>query len=103
MSGVTNRFGIKAKYWEQILKLLSVYSEITDVLLFGSRAKGTYKPGSDIDLCLKGSGIDEQQLLKLRTALDDLNLPWQIDLIHYEAISNEALIEHINRVGISLL
>jgi predicted nucleotidyltransferase len=53
-------------------------------------------PGSDIDLTLKGS-LDYPELIKLETELDDLLLPWKIDLSLYEQIDNPALIDRIGK------
>lgn len=97
------RFGIKAVHWAKILGLLQANGKVTDILLFGSRAKGNFKPGSDIDLCLIGNQLDEQELLSLKTAVDSLDLPWEIDLIVFDLLSDEAVKEHIQRVGISLI
>lgn len=102
MNPGTSRYGIKAKYWDQILGLLHSDPGVKQILLFGSRAKGNFKPGSDLDLCLKGAELTERDLLKLRTALDALDLPWRIDLIHYESLSDLAVKEHVDRVGIIL-
>lgn len=67
--------------------------------IFGSRAKGTHRPGSDIDLALFGPELTPQHLLTLATRLDDLLLPYEIDLCHVDALKNDALLEHIERVG----
>ena len=96
-------WGIKSANWDKILSLLQGNGKVSDILLFGSRAMGNFRPGSDIDLCLKGSQLNEHDFLKLRTALDMLDLPWQIDLIDYETLQDDAVREHIDRVGISLL
>lgn len=71
---------------------------IRQAILYGSRAKGNFRPGSDIDLTLKGD-LTYQQLLRIETELDDLLLPYKIDLSLYELLDNPALIEHIDRVG----
>jgi len=68
-------------------------------LLYGSRAKGNYRHGSDIDLALEGRGLDETQLPALEIRLDDLLLPYCIDLSRLADIQNEALRDHIRRVG----
>jgi len=68
--------------------------------LYGSRAKGNYKPGSVIDLTLKGYGLDLKLINKISIALDDLLLPYTFDLSIYDSIDAPALIEHIRRVGI---
>lgn len=85
--------------------LNSVFSrrpELERVLLFGSRAMGTYKNGSDIDLCLVGESVTYKTQLSLMAALDDLNLPYYIDLLIYHKLNNNELTQHIQRVGIEL-
>lgn len=102
MCNKMERFGIKNTNWERILKTLRANGKVIHVLLFGSRAKGTYKPGSDIDICLKGNDLNNSDILTLKTAVDALDLPWQIDLVHYDTLADPAVKEHIDRVGIIL-
>lgn len=69
-------------------------------ILYGSRAKGNYKNGSDIDLTLKGRGLNLSVINKISLELDDLLLPYLFDISIFQQISNEDMIDHINRVGI---
>lgn len=85
--------------WKLFASIFSQFENIQEVILFGSRAKGTHKNGSDIDLCLKGLEIDTEILIKLMGRIDALDLPYQIDLVIYEKISNLELKDHIKRVG----
>jgi len=66
--------------------------------LLGSRAMGSYKPGSDIDLCLEGKNLNHNNRLLILSAVDDLLLPWQIDLVIIHQL-DQNLLSHINRVG----
>jgi len=68
-------------------------------LLYGSRAKGNFKPGSDIDLTLRGEGLTLSLLGDIDAALDDLLLPYEIDLSIYEQLDHAELVAHIDRVG----
>lgn len=86
----------------RIVDLLAEYPEIRRVILFGSRAKGNFRPGSDIDLCLDAPRLNLGRQLEIETRLDDLLLPWKIDLVQLQAIDNPALLEHIERVGVVL-
>jgi predicted nucleotidyltransferase len=95
-------YGIDDTIWERILSILKAHSAIEQIILFGSRAKGNFRNGSDIDLALKGKALSADDILDLRLTLDELNLPWEIDLLHYEAITDPAVKEHIDRVGILL-
>ncbi len=87
---------------ENIIKIQSVladFAEIDEAVLYGSRAQGNYKPGSDIDLALKGDRLNLHVLNKISLALDDLLLPQIFDLAIHHHIRNSALIDHIQRVG----
>ena len=95
-------YGLKNDTLKKILNVLTRYKQIHDVILFGSRAIGTYKNGSDIDLCLKGD-VNTKVLLNIMTDLDSLFLPYEIDLSIYDKIDNDDLKEHIDRVGIKLM
>jgi predicted nucleotidyltransferase len=84
---------------EKIQKVFSLYPEIEKVILYGSRAKGTYKPASDIDLTLDGTKLNLTIQQKIESELDDLMLPYKFDISIHHHISNQALLEHIKRVG----
>ena len=75
---------------------------IQKAVLHGSRAKGTYRNGSDIDLTLFAPTLSFQDLLRLETELDDLLLPYQIDLSLHHRLRNAQLLEDIERVGMTL-
>lgn len=92
--------GLKPAVIEKIGKVFSVHPEIDQAVLYGSRAKGNFKTGSDIDLCLKGNTLSLPLLLKIENELDDLMLPHKIDLSIFHELDNPALIDHINRVGL---
>lgn len=85
---------------ERIQGVLEQFPEVEKALLYGSRAKGTHRPGSDIDLNLCGSGLGLTQLARIDEALDDLLLPYQIDLSEMASLTHPALLDHIRRVGI---
>ena len=93
-------FGLKDTHINLIKSVFEKYNCITKAVLYGSRAKGNYRTGSDIDLTLFGNDLDFNTLLKIENELDDLLLPYKIDLSIYNKIENHDLIEHINRVGV---
>jgi predicted nucleotidyltransferase len=95
----TSLFGLKQTTIEKINSVFASYPLIECVILYGSRAKGNYRQGSDIDLTLKGCQLDYNHLVKIATDIDDLLLPYKVDLSLYHLISNPDLIAHINRVG----
>ena len=93
------QFGLKPKDIAAIQACFAQYPEIEQVIIYGSRAKGNYKNGSDIDLTIIGD-LDFRGLLKLENELDDLLLPYKIDLCLYRSINNPDFLEHIHRVGL---
>jgi predicted nucleotidyltransferase len=95
--------GLSINNLESIRRVIKSFPKIDDAVLFGSRAKGTYSNGSDIDIALKGGNILLNDRLDLSNTLEELLLPFKFDLIIYDRITESALIDHINKVGISLI
>lgn len=94
--------GIAPEHLKKIRAIFSQYPNIEKVVLFGSRAKGTYREGSDIDLALKGKNIDSRLLTQIGLDYDALYLPWKLDVIIYDTIENSDLKDHVDRVGVLL-
>ncbi len=95
-----NEFGLSEESTKWIRRCIRVFPEIDEVIIFGSRAKGTSKPGSDIDLAIKGEFPEFNYPEKLRTMLQEgLYLPYFFDVLDYYKITNTELKEHIDRVG----
>jgi predicted nucleotidyltransferase len=101
MNSIT-KYGIPESDLDALLSELKKNSEINEIILFGSRAKGTFRNGSDIDIALKGRNLKLNDILDAISTVDKLLLPYKLDLIIYTRIKEPALIEHINRVGIIL-
>ena len=93
-------YGLPEDAIAKLCGIFNQYPAIQSVLLYGSRAKGNFKPGSDIDLTLFGTDLSHELLLDLLVELDDLLLPWMIDLSLFASLNHPALQEHINRVGV---
>ncbi|MDR0709989.1 MAG: nucleotidyltransferase domain-containing protein [Spirochaetaceae bacterium] len=94
------QYGLSARSLETVKKLLSKYPGIRSAVLYGSRARGTYKNGSDIDLTLHtDDAFTHADLLRLANDFDDSDLPYMVDLSEYRKLQNENLKEHIRRVG----
>jgi predicted nucleotidyltransferase len=93
------KFGLDQDTINKINGVLSTFHGIDRVLIYGSRAKGDYTSGSDIDLTIISKDFDVSDLAVLETRLDDLYLPYKIDVSVYHRISNPDLIKHIRRVG----
>lgn len=93
-------FGLSGEARKWITRVLKVFPEVKEAIIFGSRAKGNHKPGSDIDLAVKGAFEDYHLVERLRHMLDEgLYLPYFFDVVDYDRISNPSLKEHIDRVG----
>jgi len=90
--------GIPAASQQQLLQLLIAQPRLQAVWLYGSRAMGRHQPGSDIDLCLEGPSLSHRDLLLLLAGVDDLLLPWQVDLALQHQLPAD-LLDHIQRVG----
>lgn len=94
-------FGLNHRTLEQLRSVFGQYPEIEGAIIYGSRAKGNYREGSDIDLSMKGALLTDNIRSSVWLALDDLNLPFKIDLSVFDLLHSESLEEHIERVGIS--
>lgn len=95
------KFGLKENVIQRIQNIFAAFPQVDEAVLYGSRAKGNYRPGSDIDLTLKGEELNLSVLNKISSQLDDLLLPYTFDLSIYRSIDNLELIDHISRVGVS--
>ena len=93
------KFGLKYHIIEKIQSIFVKYPDLQQVILYGSRAKGDYRNGSDIDITLKGKGLNLQIQNKIDLELDDLLLPYKFDISIFDKIENQNLKDHIDRVG----
>ncbi|PCI01173.1 MAG: hypothetical protein COB79_04520 [Zetaproteobacteria bacterium] len=93
------KFGLGEPIIAAICDVFAAHPEVDEVILYGSRAKGNYKVGSDIDLSMKGEGLDFTLLSSINQQLYDLPIPYTVDLSVLESITNPSLVEHIQRVG----
>ncbi len=92
--------GLESQTVTKIKQCLAEVPEIDKAILYGSRAKGNYKTGSDIDLTLFGNGLTMKLLYMLQEKLDNLYLPYTFDLSIFVNLENPDLIDHIQRVGV---
>lgn len=93
------RFGLEENDILKLQKIFADYPQIESIKIYGSRAKGNYKNGSDIDLTLIGQDLNLTIVNAIETQIDDLLLPYLFDISIYHQISNPDLIDHIKRVG----
>ncbi|WP_373056717.1 nucleotidyltransferase domain-containing protein [Zunongwangia sp. H14] len=91
-------FGLKDHVLLKLIKVFNSFPGIEEALIYGSRALGTYREGSNIDISLKAE-LSFDELLQVEKKLDDLMLAYTIDLSIYQKLSNPELVHHIKRVG----
>ncbi len=104
MSNPLQHTGLSDKDMMLIRQAIQMLPEIEQVILFGSRAKGTYKKGSDVDLAIKGRAVNYDTALHLARILnEEMPLPYFFDVVNYHSITETLLLQHIDRVGISIL
>lgn len=93
-------FGLLDRDIKYILQAISKLKEIERAVIFGSRAMGNYKKGSDVDIVVMGNNITKDTILQLDEYLNEIYpLPYFFDIINYNEISNKKLKEHIDKVG----
>lgn len=91
---------VPEKVAERIRAVFVRHPSLTRAVLFGSRAKGNFREGSDIDLALEGENLGERELADLRRELDDEPIAHRVDLVLKKTITHRELLEHIERVGL---
>lgn len=93
------KFGLSDTVIEELKEVFRHHLNVTKVLIFGSRSKGNYRAGSDIDLALVGTNLDYRQMLDISTEIDELGLLYSIDLVNYNQKKGTPIGDHIDRVG----
>jgi predicted nucleotidyltransferase len=93
-------FGLKQEDITEICEILSKFQEIEQADIFGSRAKGNFKNGSDVDIAIKGKACNSSIALRISAILnEETNMPYHFDVLCYSNIKNQDLRDHIERVG----
>lgn len=92
--------GLSDQTVDAINAILAAFPEVEQAILFGSRAKGCARRGSDIDLALVGERVDRSVLTRIETALDDSLLPYRFSLSAQRMGRDPEFLAHIERVGI---
>ncbi len=95
-----NNIGLNEKEISSIKAIFSKYENIDHVILYGSRAKGNFKPASDIDLALLGSNISPTQINEIESEMDELLLPYKFDISVFDSIDNPDLKKQILQTGL---
>lgn len=99
---MNTRHGLSQQVIDVIADVLAEFPDVEEAILFGSRAKGTHRPGSDIDLALIGESLNWRTIGTIYDALDDRLLPYRFSLISYDSKTDPEVVAHIQRVGIPL-
>jgi predicted nucleotidyltransferase len=100
---MNNRIGLSKAEVDEILMLAKQFPDVERVVLFGSRAKGTHKLGSDVDLAILGDAVSYSTINELSYLLNEESvLPYYFDVINVADISSSALLSHINEYGVEL-
>lgn len=94
------RFGLSEQTIAGIGAVFARHPSVEKAVLYGSRAKGNHRPGSDIDLTLLGGDISAQEMNRIFDELDELDLPYSIDLSVFDQLKHDGLRGHIERVGV---
>jgi uncharacterized protein len=95
-----NKLGFTDRDMRTIKSILSSCPDVKSVYLFGSRAKGNYRLGSDVDLAIMNDGVSTGTVTKLQNEFTESSLPYRIDLVDFTRLTNQKFIDHIDRVGI---
>ena len=97
---MNNKFGLYENSYRLILETISNTHKVERALIFGSRAMGNYKKGSDIDIAIFGKGLDFETTSRLHGKLNErLPIPYFIDVVNFETLTNKELKEHILKEG----
>jgi predicted nucleotidyltransferase len=94
------RFGLSEATIDLVIGVLQSYPEVEKAILYGSRATGTFKNGSDIDLTLQGQKLTGDTLAKIASDLDDLPIPYTMDISNFATLDNEDLRIQIQKSGL---
>lgn len=97
---MSDDFGLNTEDLKEILLIFKSVPEIEEAILFGSRAKGNFRNGSDLDIAIKGKDVGFSHISYISYLLNEETLmPYKFDILNYDMISNEDLKDHINRIG----
>lgn len=95
-----NVFGLAERDLAYIIAVVGEFPEIRKAVVFGSRAKGNYKKGSDIDIAIFGEGISFSTIASLHDRLEEKSpMPYFFDIVDYTHSTHQELKQHIDRAG----
>ena len=91
--------GLSRRIVDSLLETFSRYPKVERVIIYGSRARGDYRPGSDIDLAVIAPKMRFDEFSRLWNEIDELPIAFNIDLLHLDTLENQALKEAIDDSG----
>lgn len=94
-----NKYGFAEHDWQETLAVFKKYPEIEKVVLFGSRAKNTFKPMSDVDIVLFGDKIDYSFIARIKSEFEESKIPYFFDILDYKKITSDDLKKHVQIHG----
>jgi predicted nucleotidyltransferase len=94
-----NKFGLTERSMQTVSEIFEKYPVVEVVVVFGSRAMGNYKLGSDLDLAIMNLGVDDKTMMKLKNDFEESSLPISVDIVNFADLKHADFIEHIERVG----
>jgi len=93
-------FGIQEKSFKIIKEILEKNINIEKKVIFGSRATGKHRVSSDIDIAIYGKNITFNDISRILGEIDESDIVYKVDIVHYESLNNEKLKENINKEGV---
>jgi len=99
-SEAADRFGLPPHVTQSLKRIFQAHADIEQATVYGSRAKGNYRYNSDIDIMLTAPDLSWQEFTRIEVEIDDLLLPWKVDLALKHQVENRELLEHVARVGV---
>ncbi|GHU54896.1 hypothetical protein FACS189442_1770 [Spirochaetia bacterium] len=97
-------YGLKDAHLQTIITYIKRCPKVEHAALFGSRAMGTYRPASDIDIALFGDGVTAGLAAALKFNIEEeTGIPYFCDFVAYPKITNKALKDHIDRYGVTII
>ncbi len=92
-------YGLDENVIKDLKEIFAKFPAVEKVILYGSRAMGNYRNGSDIDITLLGKNLSNQTIFGIQDEIEELYLPYSFDISIFDRIDNEDLMDHIQRVG----
>lgn len=93
------KYGVGEKTWSMLHSTCTKFPQVEQAILYGSRARGDFHEGSDIDIAIDSPKMTSSEFAKIWNAIDDLPIIYTLDIIHLQSTTNPSLLSAINRDG----